>query len=145
MMQLKKEIRTDSVETAGITEIADITGITEVAEFTETAKTTVGCTDDSQNGQDFGLGFLTDPVIVCLLQLLFRNHSSLHQNTMAGLMKELMGIAEKIGVNPCMIPATPRLLGIRLELLRQVLEDNLGVYLHISMVGGIGAAVQISY
>ena len=77
-----------------------------------------------------------DPVGVCLLQILKQSRKKSYQNTVYGLMKELMQTAEKMGMDSCCIPCTSRLLCVCLKVLRDVLKEDCGICLSIGFGGG---------
>ena len=84
-----------------------------------------------------------DPVAICLLCLLLRSCTNYYQNTMAGLLRQLVQTAEDMGMETCQIPATPRMLGIRLEMLEPGLEEMLGIKIAICRVNDVPRSVQI--
>lgn len=86
-----------------------------------------------------------DPVAICLLYLLVRSRTNYYQSTMTGLLRQLVQTAEHMGMEPCQIPATPRMLGIRLEMLEPDLEEMLGVRLTICRVNDVPRSVQIIF
>lgn len=84
-----------------------------------------------------------DPVEICLLYFLLRSRTNYYQSTMTGLLRQLVQTAEHMGMEPCQIPATPRMLGIRLEMLESDLEETLGARLTICRVNDVPRSVQI--
>lgn len=84
-----------------------------------------------------------DPVAICLLYFLLRSRTNYYQNTMTGLLRQLVQTAEHMGMEPCQIPVTPRMLGIRLEMLEPDLEETLGARLTICRVNNVPKSVQI--
>ena len=86
-----------------------------------------------------------DPVAICLLYLLVRSRTNYYQSTMTGLLRQLVQTAEHMGMETCQIPATPRMLGIRLEMLEPDLEEMLGVRLTICRVNDVPRSVQIIF
>lgn len=84
-----------------------------------------------------------DPVAICLLYLLLRSRTNYYQNTMTGLLRQLVQTAEHMGMEPCQIPVTPRMLGIRLEMLEPGLEEMLGIKIAICRVNNVPRSVQI--
>ena len=89
--------------------------------------------------------FPVDPVAICLLYLLVRSRTNYYQSTMTGLLRQLVQTAEHMGMETCQIPATPRMLGIRLEMLEPDLEEMLGVRLTICRVNDVPRSVQIIF
>ncbi|MDY2628300.1 MAG: hypothetical protein SOW08_08300 [Lachnospiraceae bacterium] len=98
-----------------------------------------------QRKTDFCKPIPMDPVAICLLYLLLRSHTNCYQNTMTGLPRQLVQTAEHMGMDPCQIPATPRMLGIRLEMLEPDLEETLGARLTICHVNDVPRSVQIIF
>ena len=84
-----------------------------------------------------------DPVAICLLYFLLRSRTNYYQNTMTGLLRQLVQTAEHMGMEPCQIPVTPRMLGIRLEMLEPGLEEMLGIKIAICRVNDVPRSVQI--
>ena len=87
--------------------------------------------------------FPVDPVAICLLYLLVRSRTNYYQSTMTGLLRQLVQTAEHMGIAPCKIPATPRMLGIRLEMLEPGLEEMMGMKIAICRVNDVARSVQI--
>ena len=84
-----------------------------------------------------------DPVAICLLYFLLRSRTNYYQSTMTGLLRQEVQTADHMGIAPCKIPATPRMLGIRLEMLEPGLEEMMGMKIAICRVNDVPRSVQI--